>query len=188
MKPPVRLARCTRRVFGVLLTVLLATAGGVAAQTATAAEEPLELEWPELIPKEWQPAQILSEYNIYELEDGDPRAFELYEKLQQLWAEAPVVEALDGKQVKLPGFVVPLEMDATQMSEFLLVPYFGACIHTPPPPANQTVYVRTGEGQAYRGEMFDVVWVVGTLRIERVASELGHAGYTLEAAQVSVYE
>ena len=49
-----------------------------------------------------------------------------------------IVEEYNGKQVKLPGFVVPLEYsDKGRVKEFLLVPYFGACIHYPPPPPNQ---------------------------------------------------
>jgi hypothetical protein len=171
-------------VVGLITALMLGLAGPLGA----AVDEPRELEWPELIPAGWQPSELLAEYNIYEMEDGDPRAFELYEKMQQLWAEAPVVEDLDGVTVRLPGFVVPLEMDSRRMSEFLLVPYFGACIHVPPPPANQTVYVRTPQEQAYEGEMFDVVWVTGTLRVAAVASELGHAGYTLEAIEVADYE
>jgi hypothetical protein len=109
-------------------------------------------------------------------------------KLRALWAEAPVVDALDGLTVRLPGFVVPLETDATEISEFLLVPYFGACIHVPPPPANQTVHVVTADGAPYRGELFDTVWVEGRMRVEHFSDELGDAGYRLEDASVSFYE
>jgi hypothetical protein len=90
--------------------------------------------------------------------------------------------------IRLPGFVVPLDMDATEMREFLLVPYFGACIHVPPPPSNQTVYVVTADGAAYRGDMFDTVWVEGTMHIERFSNELGEAGYRIDAVSVSPYE
>ena len=64
-----------------------------------------------------------------------PRANELMERIQDLWKQAPVVESLHGRRVKLPGFVVPLDWnnDGSDLNEFLLVPYYGACIHVPPP-------------------------------------------------------
>lgn len=56
---------------------------------------------------------------------------------------APVVKALDGQNIRLPGYIVPLEVsEEGRTTEFLLVPYFGACIHVPPPPSNQIVHVK----------------------------------------------
>jgi hypothetical protein len=52
-----------------------------------------------------------------------------------------VNKKLDEQEVRIPGFVVPLEGDAKTVTAFLLVPYFGACIHVPPPPTNQVIYV-----------------------------------------------
>jgi hypothetical protein len=147
-----------------------------------------EIEWDDLIPDDWRPDKILAELDATGLADDDPRAEALMAKLERFWKEAPVVPELDGARIKLPGFVVPLEMDAEQIDEFLLVPYYGACIHVPPPPANQTVYVVTDPGRAYSGELFDTVWVTGTIRIEATSSELGNAGYRLQAARVEPYE
>jgi hypothetical protein len=147
-----------------------------------------ELEWDDLIPADWQPETLMKEYDAENLSDDDPRAQELMDRLQDLWAEAPVVDGLDGHAVRLPGFVVPLETDATTISEFLLVPYFGACIHVPPPPANQTVLVTTLSDQPYEGGLFDTVWVEGRLRVTPFSNELGDAGYHIEDAQVSLYE
>lgn len=147
-----------------------------------------ELDWEALIPPEWQPEKIMEEYNADELEDDDPRAQELLEKLRALWKKAPVVTDLDGKPVKLPGFIVPLDTNATRVGEFLLVPYYGACIHVPPPPANQTVHVVTAEGLEYGGGLFDAVWVSGTLKVESSSSELADAGYRIDATRVEPYE
>ncbi len=130
----------------------------------------------------------MDEYNANNLSDDDPRAMELMEKLKTFWKESPVVHDYDGKIVKQPGFVVPLEMDAKTIQEFLLVPYYGACIHTPPPPANQTVHVVTDENHAYQGQLFDTVWVTGTIRVEKLFSELGEAGYRIEAPKVEPYQ
>jgi hypothetical protein len=147
-----------------------------------------ELEWDDLIPADWRPEKLMADYDAENLSDDDPRADELMAKLKALWAEAPVVQALNGQRLRLPGFVVPLEIDATEITEFLLVPYFGACIHVPPPPANQTVHVLTANGAAYRGQLFDTVWVEGLMRVQPFSNDLGDAGYRLEDAQVSPYE
>ena len=68
------------------------------------------------------------------LSDNDPQARQQLEALRLQWATAPTNAALDGVRARIPGYVVPLESSAAGHLEFLLVPYFGACIHTPPPP------------------------------------------------------
>jgi hypothetical protein len=147
-----------------------------------------EIEWDALIPEDWRPETLFDDAEIEYLNDDDPRAEALLEKLKRLWDEAPVVAELGGQRVKLPGFVVPLEMDATKIDEFLLVPYFGACIHIPPPPANQIVHVVMRDGKAFEGQLFDTVWVTGTMQIERLSSDLGDAGYRMDEATVTPYE
>jgi hypothetical protein len=147
-----------------------------------------EIEWDALIPEDWRPDVLMDQFNADDISDDDPRAQEFLDKLMALWSQAPVVPTLEGQQVKLPGFVVPLEMDAEKIDQFLLVPYYGACIHVPPPPANQTVHVLTREGMAFEGQLFDTVWVTGTMRVERMSSELADAGYRLEDATVEPYE
>lgn len=147
-----------------------------------------ELDWDALIPEDWRPDVLMDQYNVDEMSDEDPRAQQLLDKLKELWSKAPVVPALDGQLVKLPGFVVPLEMDVAKINQFLLVPYYGACIHVPPPPANQTVHVLMREGMAFEGQLFDTVWVTGTMRVEHLSSELAEAGYRLEEASVTPYE
>lgn len=98
------------------------------------------------------------------------------------------LKKLNGKPVKVPGFMVPLEDFATSVSEFLLVPWFGACVHTPPPPPNQTVYVKMAGGKETKVGWWDPVWVEGTLRIEKVESVYGVAGFQLEATKITPYE
>ena len=147
-----------------------------------------ELEWDALIPDDYSPEKLFAEYQPENLEDDDPRAAELMEKLRKLWDEAPVRPELDGQTVKLPGFTVPLEGDSEETRSFLLVPYYGACIHVPPPPANQTVYVLREPGKGTRLGEFDVVWVTGTMSVKRTENELAEAGYTLYATDVVPYE
>jgi hypothetical protein len=147
-----------------------------------------EIDWDALIPDDYSPEKLLAEYQPENMEDDDPRAAELMEKLRKLWDEAPVRPELDGQTVKLPGFTVPLEGDSQETSSFLLVPYYGACIHVPPPPANQTVFVLTQPGKGTRLGEFDVVWVTGTMSVKRMDNDLAEAGYTLYATEIAPYE
>ena len=71
--------------------------------------------------------------------------------------------------MRLPGYVVPLEEVKGELKEFLLVPYFGACIHSPPPPANQIVHV-TSRTPLKGWRTMDAVWVNGTLKAARSES------------------
>lgn len=96
--------------------------------------------------------------------------------------------ALDGKLVKVPGFTVPLEDWASAATEFLLVPYVGACVHTPPPPPNQLVYVKMGEGKRARMDGWNPVWVEGVLKIEMTESYYGFTGFSITGQRVYPYE
>jgi hypothetical protein len=95
---------------------------------------------------------------------------------------------LDGALVKVPGFVVPLSSNAAgEVNEFFLVPYFGACIHVPPPPPNQIIYVKMREGAQLRS-IQDAQWVTGRLHAEVKSSSLGAAAYTLDGESMQPYE
>ena len=168
-----------------LLIWLLSTGTGVADDKTTAQE----LEWDSLIPIDYRPEKILNQYgDISELDDNDPRAQKIMDQLQELWDKAPIVTELDGRQVRLPGFVVPLEGDGVELTEFFLVPYYGACIHVPPPPANQIVYVKVAEKDVRIRNAFDTVWVTGQLSAKNFESDLGNAGYHLDASQIEPYD
>jgi hypothetical protein len=156
---------------------------------ATSAEPAKELEWDAMIPADFRPDKIMEQFgDINELDDNDPRSQKILDDLEAAWNAAPVVESLDGMRVKLPGFVVPIEGDGKKLSEFLLVPYYGACIHVPPPPANQTVYVKVPKGDAEIRQAFDTVWVTGTMSAKSFTSDLATAGYQIEAEEVTPYE
>ena len=96
--------------------------------------------------------------------------------------------ALEGKLVKVPGFTVPLEDWASSATEFLLVPYVGACIHTPPPPPNQLVYIQMDEGKRAKMDGWNPVWVEGVLSIEMTESVYGYVGFTITGQRVYPYE
>lgn len=97
------------------------------------------------------------------------------------------LKKLEGKLVKIPGFVVPLDDFQEDGSEFLLVPYYGACVHTPPPPPNQIVMVGMEGKKSIKLSLFDAVWMSGRLKIQSVESPYGTVGYTLEGMKVEPY-
>ena len=98
-------------------------------------------------------------------------------------AGTDVVPELNGERVRMRGFVVPVGFDGAEVKEFLLVPYVGACIHVPPPPANQVVLVEAAAPFSIGG-LFEAVAVTGTLRIESTTTELAEVGYHLAAERV----
>ena len=96
--------------------------------------------------------------------------------------------SLDGQWVKIPGFVVPLELDdAGKVTEFFLVPYFGACIHVPPPPANQMVFVTLKQGVQLE-TMYAAFWITGKLNANGKSTRIGAAAYSIAATQIEEYK
>ena len=141
---------------------------------AWAQPEVKELEWADLIPKDFEYAEPDIEH-IGQAMAG-PQTI-----------NAPVVKNLNGKQVKIPGFVVPLEGDDEKVTEFLLVPYFGACVHVPPPPSNQIIYVKFPKG-APAEAMYDPIWLTGTIETKEWKGELAQVGYTMIGHTVAPYD
>ena len=98
------------------------------------------------------------------------------------------VEELNNKLVRLPGYILPTEYDQEgQVTDFLLVPYLGACIHMPPPPPNQIVYVQSATAADYGG-MWRPVWVTGIMKAETYINSLGNTAYSMELKGWEPYE
>ncbi len=157
-----------------------------AAKTGKAAEF-REISWDDLIPADWDPQKFFADLKLDSLEDNDPRTAEIMQRMRAEWDRAPVVERLAGARVRIPGFVVPLETDGKTIREFLLVPYFGACVHVPPPPANQLIHVMPDKPVPAAWNMMPV-WVSGVLAVARFDSEMGNAGYQLRGIRVEAYK
>lgn len=98
------------------------------------------------------------------------------------------LQRLNGARVRVPGFMVPLEDWEQRVTEFILVPFFGACIHVPPPPPNQMAHVLMSGRRKVEVNLWDPVWVVGTLKIENVDSPYGVVGYQLNAERLVPYD
>ena len=149
-----------------------------------------EIMWEGLVPSDFSAEVITAKYasELARFADGSPEAMEIFTKMQEEFNNAPVNEMLDESLIRLPGFIAPLDYQDDIITEFLLVPYFGACIHVPPPPVNQTVLVNTSEGQGIKVEdSWNPVWVMGKLTTEETTTELAAAGYYIQDAIVEPY-
>lgn len=103
-----------------------------------------------------------------------------------------VREEFNNAKIRLAGFVVPLEFDDSQrISEFFLVPYFGACIHMPPPPPNQIIHVVINTDDMKDGftlqNLYDPVWVSGLLKTELIENSVATSAYSMSASDITPY-
>lgn len=139
-------------------------------------------------------------------EGEEEKLAQLYQQqMAVLYSDAPIVEGsaadamiqigtfntvpeLNQTKVRIPGYTVPFDFDAeARITEFLLVPYFGACIHAPPPPPNQTIFVMTDEPIRIR-DLAQAVWIEGTMYAQTQESELADAAYTIQLDSIETYQ
>ena len=139
-----------------------------------------DLDWDDLVPNAQQTASASGVVTHENLTDV-PSPF------QQMTDVSRVRADLNGKRVRIPGYMTPLSFEDAEVGEFLLVPYVGACVHVPPPPANQIVYVKV-EGTVPVLEMWEAFAAVGTLYTEPQSTELAEVGYTLKLEHLELYE
>jgi hypothetical protein len=142
--------------------------------------------WEQLIPAGWDPFKDLKALNLDTLKDNDPKADEALKKMRKMWDNAPINPLILGQSVRLPGYMVPLEDLPEGTKEFLLVPYFGACVHSPPPPANQIVHVVLDK-PTKRFRMMDTLWVTGPLSATKTDSHMGVSSYRIDAKLVAPF-
>jgi hypothetical protein len=155
-------------------------AGGGSRQGSAAIRE---LDWEELVPQDARSKFAGA---------GPPPPVHDYLGEGGMAAQQPldfsVNAQLDGAGVKLPGFIVPLDIGKDGLvTEFFLVPYFGACIHVPPPPPNQIVYVKMDKGIAL-DSIYEAYWVTGRMSVAKRSTQLGAAAYSLAATKVEIYK
>jgi len=180
-----------RKLILPFLAILLGLAvilrfGGKAEEKSTPSPLPPgteEIQWKQLIPQDWNPRATLDRLGVDQFKDNDPKAKQIMAKIRAEWDQAPAVSALDGKRVRITGYVVTLEGDENGATEFLLVPFYGSCIHTPPPPANQVVHVLTSK-PIPAAVMFNQVRVTGKITVVQAKTGLASAGYQMRDADV----
>lgn len=169
---------------------------GCAEKADEAASKPLEyvdVGWEELKP---EGEEDMSQYSHgaggYE-DDGmfgasgmQPGAAGRYTGMNRSPGSSKVMPELDGKAVRIPGFIVPVEYQENIVTEFFLVPYFGACFHMPPPPPNQTIYVTSEEGVEL-SSIYDPYWLKGVMEIKQKGNEIANAAYSLKLHSTEPY-
>lgn len=156
------------------------------------------VEWTELMPKDDLDALMNPPSYITDIEDGSledqissqlisAQSSKTSDRYQQALASTKVIESMNGKPIRIAGFIVPLEYDDEQIvTEFFLVPFFGACIHVPPPPPNQIIYVKYPKGIKLE-VLYDPFWITGILNTTQIANDMATAAYTLEMHSYEVY-
>jgi len=150
-----------------------------------------ELVWEDFIPDDFvqpeNPFASMSQEKIDKLMDGSEESAARLAEIDEAFNYAPVEPSLDGMRVKFPAYVTPLEYDGqTTAKEFLLVPYVGACIHTPPPPANQVVHAQSAS-PIQVPSIYDAVWATGVIKTETVKSDLAESGYRMVVEEIEPY-
>ena len=151
----------------------------------------LEIQWTDLMPKADLEALMTPPAYVTEVADGSfedvignefpdmatATGGDLY---QQALVSTVIKEEMDGRPVRLAGFVVPLEFDDDLVvTQFFLVPYFGACIHVPPPPPNQIIFVDYPAGLTQKA-LDDPFWLYGVLKTSLTQSDIGTSAYSLD--------
>ncbi len=182
-----RLNQLTASLFGLFALSL----------TVSASADVETLGWSDLVPAEGEGIQMFlplgtEVLGLPEREEGmtdEDYAWEIayisaYRDFQP--GGAKLNDKLDGKVVRVPGYVTPLGFEEEVVSEFLLVPFLGACLHVPPPPANQIVYVTEAEGLELE-QLYSPIYVTGTLSAKPVSTILAEVGYTIKGAKVERY-
>jgi hypothetical protein len=157
----------------------------IAAVPASAAV--IDITWADLIPKSalvGDSAKILqgtvqhSQVSTLSESAASTAPTKTIEEILGITSAVAYRNDLDQKDVKISGFVLPLQFNGTKVTQFLLVPFVGACIHVPPPPANQLVLVEVPQGYATSG-LWEPVAVTGTLSVSGISTELAQVGYAL---------
>ncbi len=152
---------------------------GLSVGGLLAGEAPIELDWSDLVP------ETSDQFQMPEIASGVVEHGQIPTPQKQS-SIADVTTKYDGKTVRLPGFVVPLDFTGVGVTALLLVPYVGACIHVPPPPPNQLVFVTTDQPYEFEG-LFEAIWVTGVLNSGVSSTELAEVGYSITNGEVEPY-
>ena len=156
------------------------------------------IEWIDLLPPDDLEALLNPPEYLTEIEDGSPEdsiQSQLRNKVkanaddryQQALQSEKIVASMDGKKIRIPGFIVPLEFENEEMViQFFFVPFFGACLHLPPPPPNQIILVDFPEGVPLKS-LYTAFWISGELKTSLIEKDIATAAYTMTMDLYEVY-
>lgn len=157
---------------------LILMSGAAVTPMASFAANPKEIVWDDLLPPGLPYSEIIGEGELDETND-------VWNPIYDANA-TKLNEDLNGVYIKMPGFIIPFDTSAKGVTSFMLVPYVGACLHTPPPPANQLVMVHS-EKPWPSDKLWDPVWVSGLMSTQLQSTKLGQTGYSIAAYDMEVY-
>ena len=156
------------------------------------------VEWVDLMPKEDLDALLNPPSYVTDVEDGsfedqisnqiqNALAASNDDRYQQALSSTRITPEMEGQAIRIPGFIVPLEFNDEQtITQFFLVPFFGACIHVPPPPPNQIIFVNYPKGLKLNA-LYDPFWISGILKTTLVENETATAAYSLQMQSFEAY-
>lgn len=162
------------------------------------AEKYRTIEWPELMPEDdlgaiMNPPDFLDDIIDGSVEDQignqvqSAIAAAADNRYQQALESTRVVAEFNNQSVRIPGFIVPLELDGDQaITRFFLVPYFGACIHVPPPPPNQIIYASYPKGFKLKA-LYDPFWITGVLKTSLTENDTTTSAYSIVVDSIQPY-
>ncbi|MEE2651153.1 MAG: DUF3299 domain-containing protein [Pseudomonadota bacterium] len=172
---------------------------GLLAPNAVLAKDYRTIEWTDLMPADDLDALLNPPEYLNEIEDGseeDRIASQVYSAVKQAndsayqraLSSTRVRPEFDGQSLRVPGFIVPLEFGATEkhVTRFFLVPYFGACIHVPPPPPNQIIYAEYDKGFVLES-LYDPYWISGVLTTSLTENDTATSAYSIKVERVAPY-
>lgn len=165
------MVKVTRRSAMTLLS------GAAVFPGAALADEVIDLEWEDLLPE----GEVTIPRMLRSLIEHDGP-----DMSRQQPPSSGVRSDWNGQIVRLPGFIVPIDMEGTAVTAFILVPFVGACIHVPPPPANQLVFVTTEKPYESKG-LYEAVNVTGMFGVSAISTHLAQIGYALSAEKIEPF-
>jgi hypothetical protein len=158
---------------------VLAGLGALAAMPGVVdAKDYIDLDWSDLVP-EGEPFIPPIVQGVIQHDQSD--------LMSQQPESSGIRTDWNGKIVRLPGFIIPIEYSGSGVTAFILVPFVGACVHVPPPPANQLVFVTTQTPYENAG-LFEAVNVIGMFGTASMTTQLAEIGYALSADQIEPFE
>ena len=182
--------------------VVLYAAANVAEITSAKNTQDLDfqtIEWPDLVPPKILEILLNPPAYLADIEDGSiedqinsqikaSTGGDSEDAYQQALVSVEVNAEFDGANVRIPGFIVPLEFDDEQtVTQFFLVPYFGACLHMPPPPPNQIIFVDAPQGVQISA-LYDPFWVQGKLSTSFEENDMATSAYSMAMAGIEPYD
>lgn len=185
-----------------LVVLLMVTSAGTSADSdnTQSSEKGVfkTVEWTDLMPESdlialSNPPDYINEVEDGSFEDQLDGQFQntidtpINDRYQQALVSTSVIDELDGKSIRIPGFIVPLEFNDDQtITQFFLVPFFGACIHVPPPPPNQIIFVSYPKGLKLDA-LYDPFWISGVVKTTLLENEMATSAYSMDMHKFEAY-